>query len=137
MVGGGLERPCGDSMDKPSSKWSEITAAESADDFWDLVGQMDPRALCCNFTSLQKFVEWKYRTDPAEYASPAGIQFDLSRSRGLDDWCATNLTAPITDGERSPRSRYHHRSGPSLRSGLRSARVSPGLANPLRSAKHN
>ena len=82
-------------MDKPSSKWSEITAAESAADFWDLVGQMDPRALCCNFTSLQKFVEWKYRTDPADYATPAGIQFDLAGSPRLSDWCGANLDVSL------------------------------------------
>ena len=95
VVGGGLERPCGDSMDKSGSKWSEITAAKSADEFWDLVGQMDPRALCCNFTSLQKFVEWKYRTDPAEYASPAGIQFDLAGSPRLSEWCGANIDVPV------------------------------------------
>ena len=60
-------------MDKSGSKWSEIILAESAEDFWRMCGEMDPRSLCCNFTSLQKYVEWKYRTDPAEYASPAGV----------------------------------------------------------------
>jgi len=95
VVGGGLERPCGDSVDKSGSKWSEITAAESAADFWDLVGQMDPRSLCCNFTSLQKYVEWKYRTDPADYASPPGIQFDLARSPRLSDWCGANINVSV------------------------------------------
>lgn len=91
VVGGGLERPSGNSMDKSSSKWSEIVLAESAEDFWRLCREMDPRSLCCNFTSLQKFVEWNYRTDPAEYANPAGIQYDLSRSPRLDDWRRVNL----------------------------------------------
>lgn len=133
IVGGGLERPSGDSDGKAGSKWSEIVSAETADDFWRIVQQMDPRALCCSFTSLQKYVEWKYRTDPAEYASPAGVQFSMERCRGLEDWRGANIDRPgDVIGERSPLSRYHHRSGPTLRSGLRSARVSPGLANPLR-----
>lgn len=96
VVGGGLERPSGDSVDKPGSKWSEIILAETAEDFWGLVRAMDPRSLCCNFTSLQKYVEWRYRPEPTEYASPPGIQFDLSRSPRLDDWCGANLDASVT-----------------------------------------
>jgi len=99
VVGGGLERPSGDSVDKSGSKWSEIILAESAEDFWRMCGEMDPRSLCCNFTSLQKYVEWKYRTDPAEYASPAGVQFDIRDTRGLVGWCEANLDAPIVTGK--------------------------------------
>lgn len=95
VVGGGLERPSGNSMDKPGSKWSEIILATTADEFWRLTGEMDPRSLCCSFTSLQKYVDWKYRADLAEYANPPGIQFDLLRSPGLDDWCGANIATSI------------------------------------------
>lgn len=95
VVAGGLERPGGNSVDKSGAKWSEIVAADTAEDFWRTVRQLDPRALCISFPALQKFVEWNYRTDPAEYASPAGIQFDISGSPGLDGWCGANLDASV------------------------------------------
>lgn len=100
VVGGGLERPCGDSMDKPGSKWSEIIAATSADDFWERVANMDPRSLCCAFVSLEKYVAWKYRPLPTEYATPPGIQFDTSRTPRLDEWYDANLGRSVI-GERS------------------------------------
>jgi len=131
IVGGGLERPSRNGVGEAASKWSEIVASETAEQFWDATARLDPRALCCSFVSLEKFVAWKYRPLPTEYESPEGVTFDTGELGQLPDWVDSNLGGGSI-GERSPLSRYHHRSGPTLRSGLRSARVSPGLANPLR-----
>lgn len=91
VVAGGLERPSGDSVDQPGSKWSQIIAEPTADGFWEAVASMDPRALCCSFGNLEKYANWKYRPNPAEYENPAGVQYDLSGSPRLADWWGKNI----------------------------------------------
>lgn len=91
VVGGGLERPSGDGVDKAGSKWTEIISAETAEQFWDNVSRLDPRALCCSFVSLEKFVAWKYRPLPTQYATPAGITFETGRLDRLPGWVEDNL----------------------------------------------
>jgi len=91
IVGGGLERPSGDSLDKAGNKWSAIIKSETAVEFWDAVARLDPRSLCCSFVSLEKYAAWKYRPDVAEYGTPEGITFDTGELDRLPQWVDSNL----------------------------------------------
>lgn len=94
VVGGGLERPSGDIVDKACSKWSEIVNSPTADEFWGNVARLDPRALCCSFVSLEKYAAHKYRPDLATYESPSGIEFDTGELVRLPAWVGDNLGGP-------------------------------------------
>lgn len=94
VVGGGLERPCGDSVDQAGSKWSQIIAQPTAAGFWEHVALLDPRALCVSFGNLQKYADWKYRPDVTDYENPPGIQYDLVGSPRLSDWWGENIGGP-------------------------------------------
>lgn len=89
IVAGGLERPsraCGrGGASSTADKWGEITAAETAEQFWRLCEELDPKSLVCNFPALSKFVEWRFRPIPVPYASPDGV-FDTSSYPALDQW---------------------------------------------------
>ena len=91
VVAGGLERPSRDSLASAGSKWAEIIAATTRDQFFERVAELDPRALCTSFTSIRTYAEWKYRPNLAEYESPGGISFDTSRSPALNEWVGCNL----------------------------------------------
>lgn len=91
VVAGGLERPSGNSVASTGGKWADIIAAPTRDEFFARLAELDPRALCVSFGNLRTYADWKYRPDPAEYATPAGIRFDTSRAPQLDGWCRSNL----------------------------------------------
>lgn len=88
-VAGGLERPCGRSGGRKPTRaedaWGEIVAAESPAEFWLLCEELDPKSLVCNFPSLQKFADWKWRPTPVEYATPDGV-FDFADYESLTEW---------------------------------------------------
>lgn len=87
VVGGGLERPLPTDRSQQSvSIWSDITGAESPEEFWRLCEELAPRALATNFTSLAKFVEWRFRPIPAPYETPGGFTFVQGDVDGRDEW---------------------------------------------------
>lgn len=86
VVAGGLERPNGSKLPTAGNKWSEIILAESREKFFQLVAAHDPRTLCTNFTSLNKYAEWKYRVDPKPYQHNPELHFSLDRFPELDCW---------------------------------------------------
>lgn len=91
VVGGGLERPSRAVVSNSSEKWAAIVAAETRDDFFRLAGELDPKALCCSFTSLRTYADWRYREDAEPYSTPGGISFDTDGIPELDDWVSCNL----------------------------------------------
>ncbi|AXL65879.1 replication-associated protein [Giant house spider associated circular virus 1] len=88
VICGGLARPSarpttnGNTFDK----WSQITSAESRDEFWSLVHELDPKSAACNHSSLVKYCDWKYRERIPDYKTPAGISFDSGGIDGRDSW---------------------------------------------------
>nr|UGV21545.1 MAG: replication-associated protein [Giant panda Genomoviridae] len=87
VVAGGLERParstgCGKTVDL----WSQIAGAESRTEFWELCEELDPKSMCCSFSQLQKFADWRFAEDPPVYESPAGFGFVAGDVDGRDDW---------------------------------------------------
>lgn len=93
IVCGGLGRPADsdDESHKARSHWFTIVASETADDFWRSVAELDPRALCINFTSLRAYCEHRYRVDRSEYRHPPEIRFELAEYPDLDQWVASEL----------------------------------------------
>lgn len=104
VVGGGLERPCGDRVSEAGSVWSQLVMAPSRDDFFELCAELAPRALLCSFPSLRCFADWRYRTDPEPYRHPDVISFDTSGYPELDSWVSQNLGGPGDSGESCPSS---------------------------------
>lgn len=128
IVAGGLERPGSDTVDNTGSKWSEIVAAETADEFWATVTRLDPRALCCSYVSLAKYAENRYKPNPTEYGTPEGITFDTGELVRLPQWVDTNL-----GGDRVGKLSYTyarvlaHARGFTPRPRVQPARQEPGL----------
>lgn len=91
VVAGGAERPSSVELGTSSGKWHEIISMQTDGEFFEALARLDPRALCCSYTSLRKYADWKYRTDPAPYGTPAGVEFDTSRVPRLDRWVGDNL----------------------------------------------
>ena len=90
VVGGGLDRPTEHHAEK-SSHWSTIVQAENEDDFWALVRELDPRALCVSFTSLRAYASHRFAPERSPYRSPSNIRFDTSEYGLLDEWVETSL----------------------------------------------
>lgn len=88
VVCGGAERPCesGGGDGKAHATWTRIANARSRDEFWELCRELDPKSLCTNFSTLQRFADWQYREHIPEYSSPEGISFYGGGLDGRDDW---------------------------------------------------
>lgn len=93
VVAGGLERPCGDRADSSSDKWGQIVDADTEDEFWCRVRQLDPKALCTSYPSLRKYADHAYAKVTEPYQSPAGIQFALGAVPELAEWTRSSLGA--------------------------------------------
>ena len=93
IICGGLERP--DSGSKKSegkqAVYREIVDAESESEFWELVRELDPRALCLNYPSLRKYADNRYKRTVAEYEHPTGVAVDDGAVPDLCQWRAENL----------------------------------------------
>lgn len=89
VVAGGLERPFRESGGGASThhaRWTTITMAENREEFWRLVHELDPKAAACSFSALSKYADWKFATNPPEYATPGGIEFIGEEVDGRDVW---------------------------------------------------
>lgn len=96
VVAGGLERPSeSTSVSSSGSKWSRALLAETREEFFAIVAEVDPRALCCSFGSLRTYADWRFRPVPDPYESPSGISFDTSDFPELDEWVQQSLVGPV------------------------------------------
>lgn len=90
VVAGGLSReellPSGNRVGSVAARWSEITSADSVDEFWRLVFELDPQRGACSWPSLNKFAEWKFAPKPTCYEPPTGIEYDEGLLDGRYDW---------------------------------------------------
>ncbi len=89
IVAGGLDRPSRTrgrtGTTGATATWGEITAAETADEFWRLCEELDPKSMVCNFPALSKFAEWRFRPIPVPYSSPDGV-FDTTNYPVIEQW---------------------------------------------------
>lgn len=94
IVAGGLERPSepgGARLPSSHDKWIEITSAETADEFWKLLGELDPCAMVRSFTQCRAYAEHRYRVSRDPYCTPSGITIDTSGMDELSSWVTENL----------------------------------------------
>ena len=93
IVAGGLERPSGgnDRVSGSGSVWAQIVLAETREEFFELCKDLDPRALCVNYTSLKAYADWRYRLDRAPYTHPRGLVLHTDGVPALARWAHDNL----------------------------------------------
>lgn len=90
VVAGGLERPNrATASGKTIDLWAQIAGAENRAEFWELCEELDPKSLCCSFSQLQKFCDWRFAEEPPVYRSPAGFGFVAGDVDGRDDWVSS------------------------------------------------
>jgi len=86
IVAGGLERPCRDGVPQTSDKWSQIISAESREEFFDLLRQLDPKTLVTRWSELNKYADANYAVREQPYVGPDGIEFELGMVPELAGW---------------------------------------------------
>lgn len=92
IVAGGLDiSGCGVKDGPTRNVWAEIIMAVDREQFFEACARLAPRALCCSYTSLRCYADWKYREDPEPYATPSGLSFDTSGTPELDQWVQESL----------------------------------------------
>lgn len=93
IICGGLERPdnSGKKSEGKQAVYREIVDAESEDEFWQLVRELDPRALCLNYPSLRKYADNRYKRTVAEYEHPTCVSVDDGAIPELRQWRTDNL----------------------------------------------
>lgn len=74
-----------------SDKWAEIVAADTEDEFWSRVRELDPKALCTNYPALRKYADYAYAPIIQSYEHPSGFTFTSGAISDLDQWARTNL----------------------------------------------
>ena len=99
VVAGGLERPSGARVSRTRDPWADVIMASTRDEFFELVSQVAPRSLCCSFTSLRAYADWRYREDQQPYCTPAGLSFDTGEYPILGEWVQQALVGPGHSGE--------------------------------------
>jgi len=92
IVAGGLSPVLEDPIPRADDVWSRIAHAPTVDEFWDLVRELAPRTLCCNFNSLRAYAEWHYRPPAVEYQHPASVRLSTAGVPELDEWVRDNLS---------------------------------------------
>lgn len=90
VICGGLGKPDGVTRRKGDSstdtKWAEITSAVDRAEFWRLLHELDPKSAACNYNSLAKYADWRFKPVPPVYVSPVGVTFCGGEVDGRDDW---------------------------------------------------
>ena len=125
VVAGGLERPRGKGLSETGKAWSSIVLAETREEFFALVEELDPRSLCVNFPSLRCYADWRFRPDRIDYVSPPGVSFSTDQFPELDDWVQRTLVGYEGHGESLFFACLARRCGGPLRGGTPSLRGAP------------
>lgn len=86
IVAGGLERPAAGTATTRENHWPHIVAATNREEFYERLMEHAPRDLCTSFTSISKYADWRYRTDPTPYRTPEGISFAMEHFPELLSW---------------------------------------------------
>lgn len=92
VVGGGLDPDSlGTEVGPDGGVWHTICMAATRDEFFEACARLAPRSLCCSFTSLSCYADWKYRAVVEPYRSPEGLQFDTSGFPECAEWVQRDL----------------------------------------------
>lgn len=97
ICAGGLERPSRMGNCETENKWSWIIQASDREDFFERIALRDPRALCTNFSNLQRYADWKYRPEPSQYEHPANITFTGEGANECNSWAISNINNRVAE----------------------------------------
>jgi hypothetical protein len=92
VVAGGLERPGGSGLPSLADKWRTIVSAESREEFFDLLRELDPKTLVTRWSELCRYADHAYESRPEPYVGPSGIEFELGMVPELAGWRGESLT---------------------------------------------
>ncbi|AMH87732.1 RepA [Pteropus associated gemycircularvirus 4] len=95
VVAGGLERPTPRESragnGSAAAKWATIADADDREQFFELVKSLDPKTFVTRLQDLQRFADWKFRSDPEPYITPNNIHFPDDGTDGRAEWVRDNL----------------------------------------------
>nr|QBX89245.1 replication associated protein [Apis mellifera genomovirus 1] len=101
VVAGGLGM---ESIRRPVSEsrtvWDEIVLSGSREEFFEACARLAPRALCCSFTSLTCYADWRYRPEPVPYEHPSNVSLSTANFPELAAWVSHNLEGLEHSGRR-------------------------------------
>ena len=86
IVAGGLARPEGRDAARTDNTWSDIVASPTRDEFFAALLALAPRSLCTSFPALEKYADWRYRTDPEPYRHDPDVHFNMDTFPELSQW---------------------------------------------------
>jgi len=100
VVAGGAERPRDGRLSSGgpggnADDWRYILDAECRDDYFVRLRERAPRSLACNFPSLCKYADWRWRRTVNQYAHPPGLDFALTDLPDLSEWVDDNTRGGI------------------------------------------
>jgi len=99
VVAGGLPRPGTSGLPPTENKWSTIVEAESREQFFDLLRQLDPKTLVTKWSELNRYADATYATKHEPYVGPAGVKFELGMVPELARWREESLGDDPVEGE--------------------------------------
>lgn len=89
IVAGGLARPeSRDTIQRDGEIWSIIVAAETRDEYWELIRVLAPKSLCNSFSNLSRYADWKYASKLLRYRTPDGT---FEPTNQLTAWVQGNI----------------------------------------------
>jgi hypothetical protein len=84
------------------ANWDEIKLAGTREEFFEAVGRLEPKSLCCSFSSLRAYADWKYRPEPVPYRHPANVSLTTAAFPELSAWVSHNLEGSEHSGKCPP-----------------------------------
>ncbi|ALC76163.1 replication-associated protein [Poaceae associated gemycircularvirus 1] len=91
VVAGGLARPGGGGLPSLADKWRTIVSAESREEFFDLLRELDPKTLVTRWSELCRYADHAYESKPEPYVGPSGVEFELGMVPELVRWRGDTL----------------------------------------------
>lgn len=82
-----------------SDDWAAIANASTREEFFELAASLAPRQLCCAFTNLRAYADWKFVEPEREYSSPAGMETFTGAFPEAERWLVESLQS-ISTGRR-------------------------------------
>lgn len=76
---------------KTAELWTEITSADTRDEFFGRALKLDPKSLCCSFGNLAKYADWRYPAVLPAYVGWEQNSFSVPIFSGIEEWILGNV----------------------------------------------
>lgn len=129
VVAGGLERPGRVRVASLTNKWREIVAADSREEFLELLRELDPKTYVTRWSEICRYADHVYAERVEPYVGPDGIEFELGMVPELAGWRGESLGDDPVEGMSCPSRRDRSAPPPYGRApggGLRASLVRSG-----------